>query len=158
RDPVLKYMALRPRPVDHLLPGETWPPARPHFPLPEDPGGDVKNLVGTPGGNDSVWIDPGFPVKVTPDGRKYKALFAPLIIDLDNRINLSVHGNAHGRDPLQAGRRMHVSNQGWGRWEVNPARLNAPGDPRQREWINLLVGHPTLPDRGAGTANRGDGS
>jgi hypothetical protein len=38
--------------------------------------------------NDSYWMDLGYPVSVAPNGRKYKALFAPLIIDLDSRINM----------------------------------------------------------------------
>ncbi|MCA9174741.1 MAG: hypothetical protein KDB14_09685 [Planctomycetales bacterium] len=45
---------------------------------------------------DSIWIDPQFPLKRTPDGRLYKTLFASLIIDLDNRIHL---GAVDGLDP-----------------------------------------------------------
>ncbi len=42
---------------------------------------------------DSIWLDFGLPVKTTADGRLYKALIAPLIIDLDGRINVNAHGN-----------------------------------------------------------------
>src|SRR5262245_48222188 len=133
--PWLKYLVLRPRPADHPAPA-----GRPGFPAPEDAGGDVKNLVGAPGGNDSIWIDLDFPVMEAPDGRKFKPLFAPLIVDLDGRVNLNVHGNVRGRDGN--GRPVHVSNQGWGPWEVNLGhvlslrRFRAEPD----EWTNLCLG------------------
>jgi len=100
-------------------------------------GLDVKNLEGYPGGNDSYWIDAGFPVMTTPDGRKYKALIAPLILDLDGRINLNVAGNLMQRDAANPNFTAdHASNQGWGRWEINPKKLiesyavlNPPGSP-----------------------------
>lgn len=41
---------------------------------------------------DSIWIDPGFPIQVSRDGRKYKRLLAPLILDLDGRLNLNTAG------------------------------------------------------------------
>ena len=124
--PWLKYMVLRPRPADN-------PPlnGRPGFPPPADAGGDVKNLLDSTGGNDSIWLDLNFPVMTGPDGRKFKALFAPLIVDLDGRVNVNVHGNMRGTTGT------HVSNQGWGPWEVGLNRvLNA--DPV--EWQNLSRG------------------
>jgi hypothetical protein len=130
--PWLKYQTLRPRPADH-----------PDFPLPEDGGGDVKNLAGSPGtllpgtsppqywANDSIWIDLGFPVLTDPQGLRYKPLFAPLIVDLDNRVNLNVAGNVRGAGG------SHASHQGWGPWEMNPGHvLDHPAN----ESANLLLG------------------
>lgn len=100
----------------------------PNVPLIET-GGDVKNLVGGPGGNDSVWLDLGLPVRQTRDGKKYKPLVAFLITDLDGRINLNTSGNILG--PLQVtqfnGQNVvhatSISNQGLGRHEINPQKL-----------------------------------
>ena len=123
-----KYLLLRPRPAD-MGPG---------FPYPGDATGDVKNLVDAPGGNDSVWIDLDFPVMQTPDGRKFKPLFAALISDLDGRVNLNAHGNVRGR---VAGRPVHASNQGWGPWEVNLGRVLSRQASGADEWPNLLLGN-----------------
>jgi hypothetical protein len=154
-----KYLTLRPRPID-------MDPDR--FPYPEDEGGDVKNLVGSPGyydplfthaycNNDSIWMDLGFPVMLGPDGRKFKPLFAPLIVDLDNRVNLNVHGNIRGYDGSKD-RWLHFSNHGLGPWEVNLGRVLSARDPSDptdddpqnpKEWTKLFTGRvgPSVPGR-----------
>ncbi len=131
-----KYLLLRPRPAD-MGPG---------FPYPEDDGGDVKNNYGAPGGNDSYWLDLGFPVLTAPDGKKFKPLFAPLVVDLDGRVNLNVHGNVRGRDA--GGQPVHASNQGWGPWEVNVGRVLPKSDASGPEWPNLFLGRGSPRQRG----------
>lgn len=123
---------------------------------------DVKNLEGYPGGNDSIWIDAGFPVMTTADGRKYKALIAPLILDLDGRINLNVAGNLMQRKPdpgpdpkdpfYHYYNGDHASNQGWGRWEINPKKLiesysvlNPPGSPAGSPFNPLFITQSPFP-------------
>ncbi len=141
-NPALKYQVLRPRPAEH-----------PNFPLPDDAGGDVLNLIGGRGyydpiqkkycNNDSFWIDIGAPVMTAPDGTKYKMLVAPLIMDLDGRINLGTAGNILGPG------NTHVSNQGFGGWEVNLAKvlygdtLPPTSAPTPLEYINLILGRGT---------------
>ncbi|GIW82832.1 MAG: hypothetical protein KatS3mg105_4639 [Gemmatales bacterium] len=126
-DPSLKYKSLRFRQFE----------MSPSFPLPGN-GGDVKNLVGGPGGNDSVWLSLGYPVQTLPDGRKFVPLFAPLVIDLDNRININIHGNHRGQGLT------HRSNQGFGPWSVSVSQiLNANGS----EWRNIFNGNGTVRGR-----------
>src|SRR5262249_47307474 len=123
-----KYLTLRPRPAE-MGPG---------FPYPDDATGDVKNLLGAPGGNDSYWIDLGLPVETLSDGTKYKPLFAALIVDLDNRININASGNIRGQS------NGHASNQCWGLWEMSLAQvLNQGGN----EWTKLFVGNGTVQGR-----------
>jgi hypothetical protein len=142
-----KYLTLRPHPSYHdKFVSPDW-----------DGNGDVKNLewglgsrnVTPPGGhtnNDSIWMDLGFPVLTAPNGKRYKALFAPLIIDLDNKINLYVHGNTmtnagnNLKPPLMT---QHASNQGWGPWEVNLSKVlhYGPGG-ANAEWLKLFRGSP----------------
>jgi hypothetical protein len=137
----LKYTVLRPRPGDN-----------PGFPLPEDGGGDVKNLpASSPGtlipgtnppqywNNDSFWMDLGAPVLSDKNGKKYKPLFAPLILDLDGRINLNTAGNV--RLNAASANRLHASNQGWGPWEVDLSQvLNNINPAARAEWTNLFLG------------------
>lgn len=118
----------------------------PGFPVPEDVGGDVKNMpnifqtrVWTPPApavfvqNDSYWVDLDFPIQTDPNtGRRYKPLFAFFIADLDGMANLNFHGNsltmnaANVRYAPGTPQQLHASNQGWGPWEVNLARVLYP--------------------------------
>lgn len=137
--PWLKYMVLRPRPADHPPMG-----TRPGFPPTKGPNGDVQNLIGGPDGPDSFWMDLGAPVMRTPDGRKYKMMFAPLIMCLDSKINLNVHGNILGKDA--AGKPVHLSNHSPGPWSINLSRVlnSKPGIPGfdPQEWVRLFTGMP----------------
>lgn len=121
-----KYLTLRPRPADHTG----------GFPYTEDSAGDVKNWISAPGGMDSIWMDLGAPILLLPDGKKYKALFAPLVIDLDGRINLNTAGNIVGTG------NTHGSNQGWGPWEVNFYKLANGNATIAAELKNIFLGNP----------------
>jgi len=161
-----KYMTLRPRPMDQLLPGETglqydqasgqWlavnpttNTTRPAFGYPSDAGGDVKNRSGAPrapdgSNNDSIWVDLGYPVVTAADGTKFKPLFAYYIEDLDNRINLNTAGNLMGVSP--SGGPGHSSNRGLGKWEVSLAQLLS-SQRDTNEWRNLFVGNASTAGR-----------
>ncbi|MBY0523682.1 MAG: hypothetical protein K2R98_09790 [Gemmataceae bacterium] len=148
-------------PAITLRPNRTYHTA---FPPMEDAGGDVKNLADSPGvlidpaantyaSNDSVWVDVGFPVMKGPDGRKFKPLFAPLIQDLDNRVNLNVHGNKFGTwstNPASAGALADrgtfwsASEHGWSPWEVNPYKVMRGMEGPEEwngEWRRVLLGN-----------------
>jgi len=127
------------------------------LPPPEDGNCDVKNLADSPGllnpttgqftNNDSVWTDVGFPVMRAPDGRKFKPLFAALVQDLDNRVNVNVHGHimeatltgdaAIQQGTYQFGR--HTSDQGWGPWEVSLERILSAPVPQKKQTITTIV-------------------
>jgi hypothetical protein len=76
----------------------------------------VRNLPGV-GPNDSIWIDLGYPAITLTTGKQVKPMFAILILDMDGRVNLNVSGN------MQEQNLFHGSNQGLGRWEINPRQL-----------------------------------
>ena len=106
---VAKYLSLSPDP--------TWNPN--FYPLPDqDPytGMQVKNLDNGPGGNDSNWMDWGHPIMTAANGKRYKPLFAPLIVDLSNRLHLWAHGNNLGGSTTAP---PGVSQMGFGPPEVN---------------------------------------
>ncbi len=142
-----KYMCLRPHVSYH-----------PQFVTPDwDGGGDVKNMEWGPGmrngagtgyfNNDSIWMDLGFGVLTAPNGKRYKPLFAPLIVDLDSKLNLFVHGNIANPGPISAlvAGPSHFSHQGWGTWEVNLSKLLAPPQGTANtawttEWRKLFQG------------------
>jgi hypothetical protein len=98
--------------------------------------GHVKNLENLGGGNDSVWLDYGGGIHIAPDGRKYKCMVAPLLIDMDGRLNINAAGN------ILATGNTSASNMGWGAWEMNPARLSGATAPPAllAEWPALVLG------------------
>ena len=169
--PWLKYQVLRPRPADQLLPGEQYvnnagnwvlvpalgkPPRNP-FPPPLSPTGDVQNAKGWTQGPDSFWMYLGSPVLTLPDGRQYTMLYAPLIVDLDGRVNVNVHGNVRGYNPSNPAQAAHLSNSGWGSWEVNLRQVLSLDNPMvlvngklvpapgNQEWVNLFRGVSAVP-------------
>jgi len=87
---------------------------------------DVQNL---PGGTepDSIWIDINAPVQTMPNGRKYKMMVAPLIVDLDGRLNVAMAGN---KMTSFNNNFFHGSHEGYGPWEGNLDQL-----------VPLLKGH-----------------
>ena len=84
---------LRPMPDDHpeftgsnpAMEPDVWPQNIIDGPWDVDNDGD-----GVP---DSIWVDIGLPVSISPTGQLYKRLFAILCIDLDGRINVNAHGS-----------------------------------------------------------------
>ncbi len=145
RDDVGKYLTLRPRPMDNAKDAS----GNPLFPYPTDPNGDVKNFDGGPGGNDSIWIDINAPIMTAKDGTRYKMLVAPLILELDGRVNLNIHGNLRLNPNNQGIGTGHAGNMGFGPWEVNLSKVwsNAGsvwGNAAVSgvEWHNLFLGNP----------------
>src|SRR5262249_41564621 len=73
----------------------------------------------------------------------YKPLYAALVVDLDNRINLNVAGNLKGAGGTQ------TSNSGIGPWEMSIAQVLTAGN----EWTNLFNGSGATAGRyGANTS------
>jgi len=69
-----------------------------HFPgMPLDPGGDVKNLLPGCPASDSIWIDLGYPVQTTPDGRQLY-----YVIELKNTLVTSYQLGGSYLDPQES--------------------------------------------------------
>ena len=87
-----------------------------------------------------------------PNGKRYKPMFAALIVDLDNKVNLYVHGNIMNANNKEDPNNPHFSNLGFGWWEVNLGKVvNQPITPARSaqtkpiygtEWTKLLKGSP----------------
>jgi hypothetical protein len=97
--------------------------------------------------NDSIWIDIGLPPFTLPNGKRVKALVAPLVLDLNGRLNLSVHGNRLNGG-LAAG--AHTSGAGFGPWEISLERAFGANFVEARNVVTNRWGGTTL----AGTAQR----
>jgi hypothetical protein len=130
-----RYLTLRPRPEDMAKNSV----GKLLFPFPDDDGGDVKNVRGAPGGNDSIWIDLGFEPFLYQN-ITIKPLFAIRVEDLDNRVNINVAGNLKG-DTSHTGMKQHASNQGWCRQEINPQRLLKMADATGDSYARLFRGN-----------------
>jgi len=75
---------------------------------------------------DSIWLDFGEPVQELEDGTRYKVLVAPLIIDLDSRLNVNAHGLV---DHINLG-------------QTEFAAVQYPGNPAYVPGPNLAGGAP----------------
>ena len=103
---LLRQIMLRPNPIDHpnftgsnpamdfnknaLPPNQGWQLSMVMGPWDVDNDGD-----GTP---DSVWVDFGYPVQATADGKLFKPLVAVLCLDMDGRLNINAHGTTEQAD------------------------------------------------------------
>jgi hypothetical protein len=77
--------------VDHL----NFTGSNPSFDAVKGPWDIDNDGDGIP---DSVWLDLGYPVQSTSDGRLFKPLFAILCVDLDGRLNVNAHGTTEQID------------------------------------------------------------
>ena len=93
---LVRQIFFRPNPIDHPVFHSSVNPAlhariasqNPNFELgPWDIDNDGDGVP------DSVWIDPGYPVQMTAQGKLYKTLTAVLVLDLDGRLNVNAHGS-----------------------------------------------------------------
>jgi len=82
---IARYISARPNYVDHPVFAQN----NPNYTATAGPWDVDNDGDGIP---DSVWVDLGFPVHSTKDGRQYKPLFAILCLDMDGRLNLNAHG------------------------------------------------------------------
>ena len=167
-----RLYTVRPRPIDQLTAAELATlganptPAQVQtlaqqvgafpYPQPNADGsftGDVQNLPNPQGvqQNDSIWIYPGGPVLQTESGRQYTTVVAPLILDMNGKIDLSVAGNRKGPSPDPT--KTMVSGSGVGPWEIDPTKIFAltglPPGTEATALQQILSGNnyydPTLP-------------
>ncbi|RUL82036.1 hypothetical protein TsocGM_24040, partial [Tautonia sociabilis] len=117
---------LRPRPVDHPTAGFSDL-------TPDATTGKIEYDVDNDGDGitDSVWLDVGFPVQRSTDGRLYKPLAAFMVLGLNGRLPLNTAGNLNARLPVddpntpnfdEAGLPLfdHASHLGFSPSEINP--------------------------------------
>lgn len=108
-------------------------PSDMHFPAWEVVGPwDVDN--DNDGIADSIWVDLGDPVQETENGTLYKPLYAFLIVDMDNKLNVNAHGStdhfaATNFDPTNQVTGQSIGNLvGGDRQQQTLAAGLAPGD------------------------------
>ena len=98
--------------------------------------------------NDSLWLDVGLK-PFQWNGKTVKALVAPLVADLDGRLNLSVAGNSVSNGQSLGTGGAHASFAGYGPWEINPAALLPAGEAQQI--VNARLGGTSLKARNGDT-------
>src|SRR5262249_30752415 len=153
-----KYLVLYPHKSYHTqFPDSEEGAGAPHV-KNFDSGKGLKKAGGGYYNGDSYWVDLGFPIMTAPNGKRFKPLFAALVIDLDGKINLNAAGNIRGVAQDASGNVVldttgnpvptHASNHGLQPWEINLSRAFDPTkkDPTttQPEWINLFRGNNPL--------------
>jgi hypothetical protein len=104
---------------------------------------------------DSIWVDLGFPVRASKEGKLFKPLFAILCVDMDGRVNLNAHGNlAQAGSPTETpstfaasyfagGTAPTTTGRGFGPAEINPSYVLGSNTLYQ----HILVGNGTYEGR-----------
>jgi hypothetical protein len=110
---------------------------------------DVDNVgTGTP---DSVWVDLGFPVRYTAEGKPYKPLIALLCLDLDGRLNVNAHGMlAQAQTSLYSGNYQQLA-------AASPSSEVAQGAMGGNVVLAPSAGSGTLSSTATATLPRGQG-
>ena len=118
---------------DHDDDPDTLPITFLHHERPLDVDNDYDGIL------DSVWIDAGFSPTTDESGRLIKPLIAPLIIDLDGRLNVNAHGDyVQGQSVSTVG--DSSLRRGFG---MGPGEIRLPPSIEER----LLRGTSRLPGR-----------
>jgi hypothetical protein len=89
---------------------------------------------------DSIWVDLGFPVRSSKEGKLFKPLFAILCVDMDGRVNLNAHGNL-----TQAGQPIETPSTFTANYFAGSALPTIAGRGFGPAEINLSAVLPTSP-------------
>ena len=130
---------------------------------PYPPQSGKYDVINLPGGTveDSIWIDINSPIQTLANGKKYKMMVAPLVLDMDGRLNLNWAGNHMARN---GGSLVHGSHEGYGPWEANLDKLmTAMGQPNQQATVlntkyGAVNGVANLVPKGYAFSGGGSGS
>jgi hypothetical protein len=87
------------------------------------------------GVRDSVWIDAGLPLVTNAQGKLVKPLVSLLVVDLDGRVNVNVHGSADLADFADGnsrfrGPRLQRPARHARQWHSAFDNTTGPSDPR----------------------------
>lgn len=160
-------------PSTHFLPFRSNDPPPP--PPPNNIAGPFDSVlpwqiswdVDTDGDNirDSIWTDPGLPVKTDSQGRRYKAMAAIMVKDMGGRLNVNAHGFFSGIeiDSMLDGSFTNkvpssIINKigvGYGPADVDLASI-FPNPSSNNEFLNLLNGRYGFNENRPGDNNTND--